>query len=477
MKILSALLAFVFSVGVATSANAGARASTLCVGDHVGCYATIQAALDAAADGATVHLLPGTYAGGIAIVKSVQLRGAGGRTTIINGGGPVVTIGTAGAPTEPTVSLSGVTITGGLNTATLAIGGGIYVPASSDGLGATVRISDSVISGNHAAPASTVAGCGTHPFGGASGGGIDNAGTMTLDNVSVTSNQAGNDLTSDADGGGIMNERGAKLTVRDSSVTGNIARVTAPIGRFAAGGGIFTRLGSTLTVEDSRIDGNAVDYTTSVSGADHCSGVGQAGGIKIGGDESTNVTIRNSSVTRNAVTASGSGADVIAFAGGIDDDGTLTLTDSTLSGNRVDAAGTAASVDGGALEAEGSATLSDVSVTNNAVTATASSGAAVAQGGAIFNAGVFELRDVAVRDNNAGANGPAGVAQGGGIWNGTIDEDRVAQLDLRDSTVTRNTLTGSDALTKQGGGLYTTEPVTNHDSVITANLPDNCFGC
>jgi hypothetical protein len=438
MKMFTTLLCFALMVGVAASANAGSRTSMLCVGNHSGCYATIQAAVDAAADGATIRILAGTYAGGITISKSVQLRGTGARATVISGGGPVVTIGIAGAPTEPTVSVSGVTITGGLNTATLALGGGVYVPASSAGPGATVRISNSIVSGNRAAPASTAPGCGSHPFGGASGGGIDNAGTMTLDNVSVTNNEAGSNLTSDADGGGIMNERFATLTMRDSNVTGDTARVTAPIGRFAAGGGIFTRLGSTVTIEGSRVDGNAVAYTTSVSSDDPCSGAGQAGGIKIGGGESTNVTIRDSIVTRNAVTAVGSDADVIAFAGGIDDDGTLTVIDSTLSGNRVLATGTAASVDGGAIEAEGSATLNDVLVANNAVTATASSGAALAQGGAIFNAGAFELRDVAVRDNNAVANGTAGTAQGGGIWNGTIDEDISAQLALGDSTVARD---------------------------------------
>ena len=477
MKTFATLLAVLLSIGLAAGANAATHTSTLCVGNHAGCYATIQDGLNAAPNGATIRILAGTYAGGITIDKDIRLQGAGARATVINGGGPVVTIGSAGAPTEPTVSLSGVTITGGLNTATRALGGGIYVPASSAGPGATVRISDSAISGNRAAPASTGPGCGSHPFGGASGGGIDNAGTMTLENVSVTSNQAGNSLTSDADGGGIMNERFATLTVRGSSVTGNTARVAAPVGRFAAGGGIFTRLGSTLTIEDSRVDGNAVDYTTSVSSDDPCSGIGQAGGIKIGGDESTKVTIRDSSVSGNSVTASGSGSDVIASAGGIDDDGTLTLTDSTLGSNRVDATGTAASVDGGALEAEGSAKLSDVRVTNNAVAATASSGAALAQGGAISNAGVFELLDVAVGDNTAAANGQAGAAQGGGLWNGTIDEDRSAQLELRDSSVTNNTLTAGAGVPRQGGGLYTTEPVTSQDSVITANLPDNCFGC
>ena len=111
MKILAILLAFVLSVGMAASANARARTSTLCVGNRADCYATIQAALDAAADGATVRILPGTYVGGITIAKSVQLQGAGAHATVISGGGPVVTIGLAGTPISPSVRLTGLTIT------------------------------------------------------------------------------------------------------------------------------------------------------------------------------------------------------------------------------------------------------------------------------------------------------------------------------------------------------------------------------
>ena len=155
-------------------------AASLCVGRQPGCYGSIQAAVDAAPDGATITIGPGTFAGGITIAKSLTLRGAAAAATVISGGGPVLTIGTAGAPTEPTVSLSGVTITGGLNTAHTTwarlLGGGVSVPPSASGLGATVTITDSVVSGNRAAPASTVPGCGPFPFAGASGGGIDNFG-------------------------------------------------------------------------------------------------------------------------------------------------------------------------------------------------------------------------------------------------------------------------------------------------------------
>src|SRR5439155_6678272 len=126
-------------------------------------------------------------------------------------------------------------------------GGGIAVLP-----GASLTLTDGVVTGNHAAPASNIPStltCGsTCPFAQASGGGIDNFGTTTLVDVRVTNNAADGPVTSDADGGGIMNERGAALAVRDSIVSGNAARAVLPFGRFAEAGGIFSRRGSSLTV-------------------------------------------------------------------------------------------------------------------------------------------------------------------------------------------------------------------------------------
>src|SRR4051812_11226646 len=88
----------------------------LCVGAEAGCFATVQAAVDAARDGDTIRLRAGTFAGGVIVDKSVTIDGSGARETVIAGGGPVVTIGEFGAAEEPTVSISGVTITGGPTT-------------------------------------------------------------------------------------------------------------------------------------------------------------------------------------------------------------------------------------------------------------------------------------------------------------------------------------------------------------------------
>ena len=57
---------------------------------------------------------PGAYLGGFTIDKNLTLDGAGARRTIVSGGGPVITIGTYGATIEPTVAISGITITGGV---------------------------------------------------------------------------------------------------------------------------------------------------------------------------------------------------------------------------------------------------------------------------------------------------------------------------------------------------------------------------
>ncbi len=99
----------------ATLLGAGtASAATL----HVcksGCpYREIAPAIAAARNGDTITIGPGLYRGGITVDVSVRLAGAGPGRTVIRGGGHVLTIGAFGAAHEPTVAISGVTITGGI---------------------------------------------------------------------------------------------------------------------------------------------------------------------------------------------------------------------------------------------------------------------------------------------------------------------------------------------------------------------------
>ena len=91
-----------------------ALAGSLCVGTGSGCHPTIQAAVDASHNGDTIVIGPGTNRGGVSILKSVNIEGSGASLTIIRGGRHVLTIGALGAAREPVVSISGVTITGGV---------------------------------------------------------------------------------------------------------------------------------------------------------------------------------------------------------------------------------------------------------------------------------------------------------------------------------------------------------------------------
>jgi pectin methylesterase-like acyl-CoA thioesterase len=153
---LTTILVAAAAAAAAAATPVARAAGTLCVGSKPGCFSTIQAAVNAARDGDTITVASGTFVGGVTIDVSVNLIGAGSSRTIIQGGGPVLTIGQEQADTAPTVSISRVTITGGFNTSSpdhaVTQGGGIEIPQGSfqsrNGLGATVTIIDSVITGN-----------------------------------------------------------------------------------------------------------------------------------------------------------------------------------------------------------------------------------------------------------------------------------------------------------------------------------------
>jgi hypothetical protein len=105
------------------------------------------------------------------------------------------------------------------------------------------------------------------------GGGIYNAGTLTVSQCTLSGNSAGG-----GDGGGIYNT--GTLTVSQSSLSGNFA--------FSRGGGIFNASSGTVTVSQSSLSGNSV-----------------GGGFR----------------------------GFAAFGGGIYNAGTVTVSQSSLSGN------------------------------------------------------------------------------------------------------------------------------------------------
>ncbi len=77
-----------------------------------------------------------------------------------------------------------------------------------------------------------------------------------------------------------------------------------------------------------------------------------------------------------------------------------------------------------------------------------------------------------VSHNVGRVSAPEATAQGGGIWNGAFLSGPPVELSLTDSVVTGNALLGGE---RQGGGLYTTEPVARTRTPIFGNAPDQVF--
>src|SRR6202007_2612733 len=120
------------------------------------------------------------------------------------------------------------------------------IPPNSDCTGgATVTITNSVISGNTASP--TASGTDVRPCPTSTletslavGGGIYNGGALMLKNTTVSDNTAGGAVSSNAWGGGILSiPQGSTLTIDHSVVSGNEAVAMDPNGIQAVGGGIL----------------------------------------------------------------------------------------------------------------------------------------------------------------------------------------------------------------------------------------------
>jgi hypothetical protein len=536
MNKLIVLCAVVGALLVTSQASAR-PGSTLCVGGAHGCYVTIQAAVDTAHDGDTIRVERGTFAGGITIDKSISLVGAGARATVVSGGGPVLTIGEFLGPTEPVVTISGMTVTGGVASSSplstewvgeenvIALGGGIEIlPAEDYTTGATVTLRDSVISGNRAAPTTTAPfgpDCpgGPCPFAWAKGGGIDNWGRLSLRNTVVKENTVAG-VASDADGGGIYDWWPGTVDLANSAVAGNRAIATVPNGRFAEGGGIFTDPGVELTLSNSVVSGNTASLSSTlpyfVPGADPLEMNANGGGIHAG-DDST-VTIENTVFDGNVVTVDDPYGEPAAFDSALHPGaGPLSLLNSVLANNRLVArVGSSEHVgpSGSALDVNGPATVSNVRITGNTVlvtseaglaaaaatvyagdtaeeravisssvirgnttTASSVSGSAAVQGAGLLNEGILELRNDLITDNTGRATAPDGFARGGGIWNGSVFNLPPIDLMLDHTLVTGNRLVASGGVVTQGGGLFTAFPVTLRSSRIGGNSPDDCFGC
>jgi CSLREA domain-containing protein len=261
--------------------------------------------------------------GNLAVTRTLTIAGAGRDTTIVDArptedGAAVDRV--LGVANTGNLTLSGVTITGG-STAPSGQGGGIVV------LGGALSIADARVIGNVAQaggggialggaganpPATaTIARCeiaenvsGTQALGAQGGGLLNIQGTMTVEDSTIRANTA---LLST--GGGIMNidnenrpNPAALLTVKRSTIAGNLAGDPAGQSLYeGVGGGIYND-GGLLRLTNSTVTGNEA-VPSFAQGFGPIPGTGRGGGVAhqllLGDDETDGTTIVSSTIAYN----------------------------------------------------------------------------------------------------------------------------------------------------------------------------------
>jgi hypothetical protein len=366
------------------------------------------------------------------------------------------------------LSVQNVTITGG----SAEIGGGI------ENAGGTVTLNHSRVSGNTASQA---------------GGGIASAtfdpssvARLTLNNSTVTGNQQtlGPQDDNALGGGGIVNVLGT-VTLNSSQVNTNTAQ--GFVGGGIANGDYFSFSGtsSVLTLNGSQVDHNTapnaggggiqnllgsvtinsshVNDNTSLNGGGISSGNGN-GGIPPG---TGHLVLSKSQVNGNTATAPapqpGSQGGPPIAAGGIANGGDAVLNSTQVDNN------TASHTSGAGIVNHGTMTLNKSEVNGN----TAAGTGVVASGGGIISAqGPPGSVSTALTLNNSKVNNNTAGGDGGGIANGVPLPGPMpligGQLTLNHSQVTGNTASHGGGIFNNGG------TVTLSATSVTGNNPDNC---
>ncbi|MFM8291238.1 MAG: beta strand repeat-containing protein, partial [Planctomycetia bacterium] len=265
-------------------------------------------------------------------------------SSLFTGGAGTITLG-SGLPTIASAATGGaLTITGpGAATLTVTANNGNF------------RVFQVVSGGNATLSGMTVTGVNSTGY-----GAIQNAGTLTIDAVTVSNNYAG------IGAAGILSQSGSTLTVTNSLIANN----TTP----SYGGGL--RVHGTTTITNTVISGNAA-------------GSEGGGGLY---NFSGNVSISNSTIRGNR-TGAGGGNN---WGGGLASNGTMTIDACEISEN-------AATGDGGGVYSNLTLTITNSTISGNR---------AGGVGGGIINGRTLSVSQSTVADNTAAA--------GGGIYNNYI---------------------------------------------------------
>jgi hypothetical protein len=379
------------------------------------------AAVNGGAGGDTINVPAGLYTlvfGELQLQKNVTIGGAGPAATVIdaNAMSRIFNIPTSGV----TASISGLAVTNGRvagTSAEQAHGGGILNAG-------TLTLDNVLVRDNTVLPANTTPGLIPE------GGGIFNSGTLHVINTVIESNHA----TTLPDGGGIpegagiSNESG-QVELTDSVLSDNVTSAESSPTGAGLNSSAATAHGASVTLTRVLVDGNmAIDNSTG--------GIPEGAGIFV---FRTDLTVRDSAVTGNKATGG-----AIADGGGIFvlREGNFTLERSLVANN---VAESSVFTNGAGLDLNGETTEVQ-KIVNSTITGN--------------------------RGTSPSGNTGAGIFHFGG-----------ARLDVLSSTISGNIASGSGA-SDQGGNLWDSgasgSVLSLHDSIVSggggASGSENCLG-
>ncbi len=247
------------------------------------------------------------------------INGPGASLAAISGNNAVVVFNVEGEA----ATIAGLTIEDGSNPGTDGIGGGIES-------GGTLTVNDCTISHNEA---------------GDLGGGIGNSGTISVNDCTISQNSARDH------GGGIGNING-QVTVNGSTISDN------------SGQG-YWETGGKLTIQESTVDDNSGPGISATSGGNHSGSVSMSG-CTVAGNSSEQgggifvsdgaLTITNSTIADNSAIEAGGGIEVTERSR------PLSVVNSTIADNDV---GIGAPGGGLFVDANCTATLNNTIVAQN----------------------------------------------------------------------------------------------------------------
>lgn len=246
-----ALLSFLSPLGLAKAATIHVPAD----------QPTIQAGINAASNGDTVLVAPGTYVENINFNgKAITVTSSGGPSVTIIDGDQLASVVTFATGEGPGSVLSGFTIRNGTTTFNSGYeGGGIYISYSSPqvtgntivdntgciGIGIGIYFGSPLIEGN------TISNNSQTNCSGEGGGGILVGGSSS---AQIIGNVISNNTIPSGWGGGIFADAAGNLTIRNNIITGNSASGISPASQ---GGGIYLVNGENATIVQNLIFGNS----------------------------------------------------------------------------------------------------------------------------------------------------------------------------------------------------------------------------